>query len=110
MLELLFIVWGLSASRKKQKLSKIDRNRYSHVDERQFSKWKEMQSIAFSKTLVAVGAYVACAIVIVLAFAEAMGVYIVIPYLINMIFWVGYQDHFHRKAKKLARELNIVWP
>ena len=110
MIELLFLVMGISALFKKSKLSKIDRNRYSHVDENQFAKWKEMNLVAFNKTLIAVGAYIVCAIVIGVIFANIMGVYFLIPYFINLIFWVAYQDHFHRKVKKLSKELNIVWP
>lgn len=111
MFELIFLIMGLVALFRKSKLGRIDQNKYSHVPDDKFGHWKSINLKAQNKTMLSVGAYICCAIVIVV-FSRSMrlGGIFIIPYLINLVFWVGFQGYYQGKLKKLSRELNIVWP
>jgi hypothetical protein len=66
---------------------------------------------AQNMTLVSVGCYLGCAILIVIGGkAMDLGSVIIVLYILNLLFWAIFPATFHSRVKKLSKTLNIVWP
>ncbi len=109
MIELIFLISAIITLFRRAKLKNIDRQQYSHVPDYLFEKWKARNIEAQNKTVLSAGCYIVCAIIIVVNAKRLEGIAMVL-YILNLLWWVGYQGHFHGKIKRMSKKLNIVWP